>query len=76
MTSGRAKMQPNAYADSTELKARRVTLQVDSLIRSTPACELNASREPDSTVAALVTRLRGYEAALRDFRAAIGLPNR
>jgi hypothetical protein len=76
MMSGRGKMRANAYEDSTQLKATRLTLQIDSLIRSTPACELNASRQPDSTVAGLVTRLRAYEAALRDFRAAIGLPNR
>lgn len=76
LTSGRAKMQANAYEDSTQLKARRLSLQIDSLIRSTPACETNAARQPDSTVAGLLTRLRAYEAALRDFRTAIGLPNR
>ena len=76
MTSGRVKMQASAYQDSTGIKARRLTLQVDSLIRSTPICELRATRQPDSTVAGLMTRLRTYEAALREFRAAIGLPNR
>ena len=76
MTSGRREMQATAYEDSTKLMAHRLTVQVDSLIRSTPICELNASRQPDSTVAGLLTRLRAYEAALRDFRAAIGLPNR
>ena len=76
MTTGRAKMQANAYQDSTQLKARRLSLQVDSLIRSTPPCEANAARQPDSTVAGLTTRLRAYEAALREFRTAIGLPNR
>jgi hypothetical protein len=76
MTSGRAKMQATAYEDSTRAKARRLSLQVDSLIRSTPTCETSAARQPDSTVAGLMTRLRAYEAALRDFRAAIGLPNR
>ena len=76
MTSGRPRMQASAYQDSTGIKARRLTLQVDSLIRATPICELNAARRPDSTVAGLLTRLRAYEGALRDFRAAIGLPNR
>jgi hypothetical protein len=76
LTSGRAKMQPTAYQDSTQIKARRLTLQIDSLIRSTPTCETSAAKQPDSTVARLLTRLRAYEAALRDFRAAIGLPNR
>ena len=76
MTSGRPRMQASAYQDSTGIKARRLTLQVDSLIRSTPTCETNAARQPDSTVAGLTTRLRAYEAALRDFRTAIGLLNR
>jgi hypothetical protein len=76
MTSGRAKMQATAYEDSTRLKARRLTLQIDSLIRSTPTCETRAARQPDSTVAGLLSRLRAYEAALREFRTAIALPNR
>jgi hypothetical protein len=76
MTTGRARMKPTAYEDSTGTKARKLALQIDSLIRSTPGCEMSAARKPDSTVAGLVSRLRAYEAALRDFRAAIGLPNR
>ena len=76
MTSGRAKMQPTAYEDSTRARARRLNLQVDSLIRSMPACEINAAKQPDSTVASLLSRLRGYETALRDFRTAVALPNR
>ena len=76
MTTGRAKMGKAAYEDSTQLKAHRLNVQIDSLIRSTPICELNAAKQPDSTVALLVTRIRAYEAALRDFRTAIGLPNR
>jgi hypothetical protein len=74
MTSGRGKMQATAYEDSTGVKARRLTLQIDSLIRSTPTCEARAFRQPDSTTAGLLIRLRAYEAALREFRAAIGLP--
>jgi hypothetical protein len=76
MTSGRTKMKATAYEDSTGIKARRLTTQIDSLIRSTPTCEMSAARKPDSTVTGLLSRLRAYEAALRDFRAAIGLPNR
>jgi hypothetical protein len=76
MTNGRAKMQANAYQDSAQLKAQRLNLQVDSLIRSTPKCETSAARQPDSTVTGLTTRLRAYEAALQEFRAAIGPPNR
>jgi len=76
MTSGRAKMQPTAYVDSTRTKARRLAVQIDSLIRSAPACEVNATRQPDSTVASLSSRLKTYEAALKEFRAAVALPNR
>jgi hypothetical protein len=76
MTSGRAKMQPTAYQDSTRLKARRLTVQIDSIIRAAPTCEMNAARQPDSTVAGLLLRIRAYEAALRDFRVAVALPVR
>lgn len=76
MTSGRAKMEPKAYEDSARIRARRLTTQVDSLIRAAPACELNAARQPDSTVAGLLSRLKTYDAALKEFRAATGQPNR
>jgi hypothetical protein len=76
MTSGRAKMQATAYEDSARVKARRLSAQVDSLIKAIPACELNAARQPDSTVAGLLSRIRGYDAALKDFRAAIAPPKR
>ncbi len=76
MSSGRPKMKPTAYADSTGIKAKRLTQQVDSLIKAAPNCQANAARQPDSTVASLVTRLKGYDAALKDFRAAVALPNR
>lgn len=76
MSSGRARMRPTAYEDSTRVVAQRLTLQVDSLVRSMPGCQRGAATSPDSTVAALLARLRVYETALRDFRAAIGLPNR
>jgi len=74
MASGRAKMQPNAYEDSTRIKARRLAVRVDSLIRFVPSCETRARRAPDQTATELLGRLRDYEAALRDFRLAIGLP--
>ena len=76
MTSGRAKMQPTAYADSTRIKARRLSLQVDSLIRAMPTCQSNAARQPDSTATGLLSRIKTYDTALLDFRAAIALPNR
>ena len=76
MATGRAKMQPNAYEDSTRIKARRLAVRVDSLIRFVPTCETRARRAPDETANELLGRLRYYEAALRDFRLAIGLPVR
>jgi len=69
-------MQATAYEDSTALRARRLAAQVDTLIRFTPKCEADALKQPDSTLARLLYDLRAYEAALRDFRAAIGLPNK
>ena len=74
MTTGRAKMQAVAYEDSTRIKARRLAAQIDSLVRFIPRCETNAVRRPDSTSVELVNRIRAYEAALREFRAAIGWP--
>ena|SRR5205809_4376929 len=76
MIRGRGRMQATAYQDSTALRARRLAAQVDTLIRFTPKCEADALKQPDSTLARLLYDLRAYEAALRDFRAAIGLPNK
>ena len=76
MVTGRGRMQPTAYQDSTALKAKRLGAQIDTLIRFAPTCEAKAAAQPDSTSARLLSQLRAYEAALRDFRAAIGLPNK
>ncbi|MGH7569154.1 MAG: hypothetical protein ACREL9_09325 [Gemmatimonadales bacterium] len=76
MTRGRVQLQPNVYEDSTRLKARRLTSQVDSLIRFLPTCEANARKAAERTAADLRSRLKSYDAALKEFRAAIGLPNR
>jgi hypothetical protein len=76
MSSGRPKMKATAYADSTGIKAKRLTQQIDSLIKAAPNCQASAARQPDSTVASLTTRLKGYDTALKDFRAAVALPNR
>lgn len=76
MTRGRVQMQPTVYEDSTRLKARRLTSQVDSLIRFLPTCEANARKAADRTAADLQIRLKSYDAALKEFRTAIGLPNR
>jgi hypothetical protein len=76
MTSGRGRMQANAYTDSTQLHARRLAIQIDTLVRVAGRCEASAARQTDSTAAGVLFQLRAYEAVLRDFRAAIGLPNR
>jgi hypothetical protein len=76
LTGGRGRMDATAYEDSTRLKARRLNAQIDTLIRFVPVCEMNATVQPDSTRARVQARIRAYETALRDFRAAIGLPNR
>lgn len=76
MANGRAQMQPSAYEDSTRLRARVLAIQIDSLIRYIPTCEARAAHQPDRTAGELFDRLRAYETVLRDFRTAIGLPNR
>jgi hypothetical protein len=74
MVTGRSRMLVTAYEDSTGLRARRLVALLDTLIRYTPICEANAAKQPDSTTTRLLAELRAYDAALRDFRAAIGLP--
>jgi hypothetical protein len=76
MVTGRGRMQPTVYPDSVALRARRLGAQIDTLIRFAPICEAKAARQTDSTAAKLLGQLRAYEAALRDFRTAIGLPNK
>ena len=76
MASGRAQMTPVAYADSTRLKARSLASQIDTLIRYMPTCETLARRVPARTAGELGDRLQAYYTFLRDFRTAIGLPNR
>jgi hypothetical protein len=76
MVTGRGRMQPTAYQDSTAIRALLLRAQIDSLIRFVPSCEAKAATQPDSTSARLLAQLRAYEAALRDFRTAIGLPNK
>ncbi|HET7791408.1 MAG TPA: hypothetical protein VFK78_11495 [Gemmatimonadales bacterium] len=76
MSRGRATMDAKAYEDSTRQKARALMVQIDSLLRAAPECEQNAAQNPAPAAAVLLQRIRAYEAALRDFRTAIGLPNR
>ena len=71
---GRPQMSPTVYEDSVQLKARRLVTQVDSLIKFTTTCEDSAAATPNPTVVGLGKRMKSYDAALRDFRVAIGLP--
>jgi hypothetical protein len=71
---GRPQMSPTVYEDSVQLKAKRLVTQVDSLIKYTTTCEDSAGATPNSAVVGLGKRMKSYDAALRDFRVAIGLP--
>ena len=74
MRRGRPQMSPTVYEDSVQLKAKRLVTQVDSLIKYTTTCEDSAAVAPGTTVLGLGKRMKSYDAALRDFRVAIGLP--
>jgi hypothetical protein len=76
MARGRPYLKPAVYEDSTRLKARRLTTQMDSLIAYMPACEQGARATPSATATELGKRVKAYDVTYRDFRAAIGLPLR
>jgi hypothetical protein len=71
---GRPQMSPTVYDDTVRVKAHRLVSQIDSLISYTPTCELSAAATPNSTAVELSKRMKTYDAALRDFQIAIGLP--
>lgn len=71
---GRPRMVPTVYEDTVGLKAKRLVMQVDSLIAYTPTCEQKSTTAPQMMVTELEKRMKWYDAALRDFRLAIGLP--
>jgi hypothetical protein len=71
---GRPQMNITVYEDTVRLKAKRLVTQIDSLIAYTPTCEDSAAATPTSTATALDKRMKTYDAALRDFRLAVGLP--
>lgn len=73
---GRPQLSPTVYEDTVRLKARKLVNQIDSLIAYAPACEDSAARSPSATAAAVTKRMKAYDAALRDFRLAAGLPVR
>jgi len=74
MGRGRPYMKPAVYEDSTRLKARRLTTQMDSLISYTTNCEQTATATPVPVAAELTKRMKSYDAVLREFRLAVGLP--
>lgn len=74
MAQGRTGMSPTVYEDSARAKARRLTLQVDSLIKSMPLCETEAAKAPTRVAGELLARLRSYEGALQDFRTNVLTP--
>ena len=74
MGRGRPYMKPAVYEDSTRLKARRLTTQMDSLISYTTSCEQTATATPVPVAAELTKRMKSYDGVLRDFRLAVGLP--
>ena len=74
MTGGRAQMQHLAYDDSTRLRAQRLALRVDDLIKYAPTCEMDAGGATTKVSGELVKRLAAYDSALADFRAAIAPP--
>ncbi len=71
---GRPRLTPTVYSDTVRLLARRLVTQIDSLIAYTSTCEQYAVATPGPTATEVGKRMKAYDAALRDFRLAIGLP--
>jgi hypothetical protein len=76
IASGRGQMDPVAYDLPTRTQARGLTLQLDSLSLSAKECQNAKGLAPQMLSAGLVARLRAYDAAVAEFRTAIGLPNK
>ena len=74
LLSGRGRMDVAAYDDSTRVRAHVLLAELDSLIRLAPRCEATVAQAPDSVVPVLESGLKGYDAALKDFRSATALP--
>lgn len=76
IASGRGQMDPVVYDPPTRKPARDLTLQLDSLSLSAKECQGAKGLGPELLSTGLVARLRAYDAALAEFRTAIGLPNK
>ncbi len=72
--SSRAFLKRGRPSDTVRFLARRLVTQIDSLIAYTSNCEQEAVATPGPTAAEVGKRMKTYDAALRDFRLAIGLP--
>jgi hypothetical protein len=73
MGPGRTLMNATAYDDSVRTHARKLSLQIDSVIGFMPTCQHAAFRTPNKTAADVLGLIRSYEGALRTFRTDIGL---
>jgi hypothetical protein len=73
MGPGRTQMRAAAYDDSVRTHARKLALQIDSVIGYMPTCQHTAFRTPNKTAADVLGLIRSYEGALRIFRTDIGL---
>jgi hypothetical protein len=76
IASGRGRMDPVAYDLPTRKQARDLTLQLDSLSLTAKECQNAKGFAPQMLSTGLVARLRAYDAALAEFRTAIGLLNK
>jgi hypothetical protein len=76
IASGRGQMDPVAYELPTRKQARDLTLQLDSLSLSAKECQNAKGLAAQMLSTGLVARLRAYDAAVAEFRTAIGLPNK
>ena len=76
IASGRGHMDPLAYDPPTRKPARDLALQIDSLSLSAKECQNSQGLSAQALNTGLVARLRAYDAAVAEFRTAIGLPNK
>ena len=76
IASGRGQMDPLAYDPPTRKPARDLALQIDSLSLTAKECQNAKGLSAQALNTGLVARLRAYDAAVAEFRTAIGLPNK
>ncbi|MGH7673489.1 MAG: hypothetical protein ACREMC_11385 [Gemmatimonadales bacterium] len=76
ISTGRPRMQPNAYADSLRIVARQLVVRIDSVLKFLPTCETTAGKTPVPISADLQKRLQAYDTALVAFRTALAAMSR